>query len=116
MEWQAGAAYPDMPRPAVVGIGVVLAKKGTNVIVSAIVPNSPAAAQKDLHIGDRILAIAQATGPTVPVESGELAAAAALIRGASGTTVRLTIVSPEEAVTRGRVVSFVRTDLKSLPQ
>jgi carboxyl-terminal processing protease len=97
-----------------VGIGVALANKGTNIIVSAIVPNSPAAAQKDLHIGDRILAIAQDTGPAVPVESGKLAAAAALIRGALGTTVRLTIVSPQEEVAHARVVSFVRTDLRSL--
>ena len=120
MEWQAGAAYADMPLPAVkgtgVGIGVVLVKKGTNIIVSAIVPNSPAASQKDLHVGDRILAIAQAAGPSVPVESGKLTAVAALIRGASGTTVHLTIVSPEEPVTSARVVSFVRTDLKTLPQ
>jgi len=114
MEWQPGAVYPDMPGPSVVGIGVALANKGTNIIVSAIVPNSPAAAQKDLHIGDRILAIAQDTGPAVPVESGKLAAAAALIRGALGTTVRLTIVSPQEEVAHARVVSFVRTDLRSL--
>jgi carboxyl-terminal processing protease len=103
-----------MPLPAMVGIGAVLARKGTNIIVSAIVPNSPAAGQKDLHVGDRILAIAQDTGPAVPVESGNLDAAAALIRGAPGTTVRLKIVSPEEAVTRARVVSIVRTDLRSL--
>ena len=88
---------------------------GENIVVQDIVPGSPAAAQKDIHIGDRIIAVAEDTGSAVPVQSEKLAPAAALIRGPAGTTVRLTVVSSGEDDSRARIVSFVRAELKTPP-
>ena len=38
------------------GIGVGLGTKGSNIVVLSIVPNSAAAAQKTIHVGDWIMA------------------------------------------------------------
>ena len=95
------------------GIGIIFDMGGNNITIGGIVPDSPAAAQKDIHVGDRIIAVAQETGPAVPVHGGQLAQAVALIRGSAGTTVRLTLVSSGEDDSHARVVSFVRAELKA---
>jgi carboxyl-terminal processing protease len=94
----------------------VLGIDGEYIIVRGIVPDSPAAAQKDIHVGDRIMAVAQDKEPAVQVQSGQLAQAVALIRGPKGTTVRLTIVPVGEDDSRVRAVSFVRGELKAPPR
>jgi hypothetical protein len=114
-EMKPGFIVPETPSTPVVGIGVALDVDGDNIIVRGIVPGSPAAAQKDLHVGDRIIAVSQDTGPAVPVHGGKSAQAIALIRGPVGTTVRLTIVSSGEDDSRARVVSFVRAEIKMPP-
>src|SRR5881296_2830638 len=96
------------------GIGVVLGVEGQNIVVKRILPDSPAAAQHDLRVGDRILAVAQDKEPAVQVESTKLAQTVALIRGVKGTTVRLTIISDGEHESRARVVSFMRGEVKAL--
>src|SRR5437879_10805223 len=96
------------------GIGVALGIEGQNIVVKSILPDSPAAAQKDIHVGDRIIAVAQDQEPAVQVQSGKLAQAIPMIRGPKGTTVRLTIVPFGEDDSRVRVVSFVRGELKEL--
>jgi peroxiredoxin len=96
------------------GIGVVLGVDGQNIVVKRILPESPAAAQHDLHVGDRILAVAQDKEPAVQVKSGRLAQTIPLLRGPKGTTVRLTILSGGEDESRTRVVSFVRGEVKAL--
>src|SRR5437764_13960342 len=78
------------------GVGVVLVVEGQNIIVEHILPDTPAAAQKDLHVCDRIVAIAQDTGAAVQVRNGQLAQALSLIRGPRGTTVSLLIVPAGE--------------------
>jgi hypothetical protein len=116
VEWKSGANVAEAPGGPVVGIGVALGVEGENIMVGGILPGSPAAAQRDIHVGDRIIAVAQDTGPAVPVQSRTLAQAVALIRGPAGTTVRLTIVSPGEDDSRARIVSFVRAELKIPPR
>ena len=94
------------------GIGVALDVNGTNIVVRSILPDSPAAAQKNIHAGDRIMAVAQDKEPAVQVQSAKLAQALHLIRGPKGTTVRLTIIPAGEDASRVQVVSFVRGDLE----
>jgi len=96
------------------GVGLVLGVEGQNIVVKSILPDSPDAAQKDIHVGDRILAVAQDKEPAVQVQGGKLAQAVPLFRGAKGTTVRLTIVPAGEDDSRARVVTYVRAELKEL--
>ena len=115
-ELKPGAKAAEEPSDATAGVGVMLGTEGENIIIRGVVPDSPAAAQKDIHVGDRIMAVAQAEGPAVQVQSGQLAQVVALIRGLKGTAVRLTIVPFGEDDSRVRVVSFVRSEQKGLPR
>ena len=97
-------------------IGVELRVNRENIIIQEIVPGLTTTAQKDIHVGDRIIAVAQDTGPAVPVHGGQLAQAVALIHGPVGTTVRVTLVSSGKDDSHARVVSFVRAELKAPPR
>src|SRR6266536_1513082 len=108
------AGAPEVPRYEPAGLGVGLGVEGQNIVVKRILPDSPAAAQKDIHVGDKILAVAQDKEPFVQVQGGKLAQAVPLLRGRLGTTVRLTIVSAAEDDSRARVVTFVRGEVKAL--
>jgi hypothetical protein len=116
VEWKPGVKLPDPPTPPLVGIGMALDMTNRSLVVIGILPNSPAAAQKEIHVGDRILAVAQDTGPMVPVQSDKTAQALAMIRGPAGTTVRLKIASAGEDDSRARVVSFERAEIKLPPR
>jgi thiol-disulfide isomerase/thioredoxin len=94
------------------GVGVELGVEGQNIVVKRILPDTPAAAQKDLHSGDRIVAVAQGDEPAV--EAQNLAQTARSMRGPKGTTVRLTIIPAGEDSSHVRVVSFVRGEVKGL--
>lgn len=113
VEWKPGADLGHEPDSAVSGIGVALEVEGQDLVIKEIIPGSPAAAHKDVHAGDRIIAVAQEDGPAVPVQVDRLAQVVALIRGPAGTTVRLTIVGPGEDDSHARVVSFVRGELET---
>jgi len=106
----------EAPDTGIAGIGVELRVDGENIVIQEIIPGLPAAAQKDIHVGDRIIAVAQDTGPAVPVQGGKFAQAVDLIHGPAGTTVRLTLVSSGEDDSHARVVSFVRAELKAPPR
>jgi len=92
------------------GVGVELRAEGQSVLVNHILPHTPAAAQKDLHVGDRIVAVAQDKEPAVQVQN--IMQTARSIRGPKGTTVRLTIIPAGEDGSHARVVSFVRGEVK----
>jgi hypothetical protein len=111
-ELKRGAIVPEVPSVPVGGIGISLRVEGDNLFVDEIMPDTPAAGQKDLQAGDRIIAVAQDEGPAVPVHGGNLAQALELIRGQAGSTVRLTIVAAGADDAHARVVSFVRAKLK----
>lgn len=117
-EWKPGASIPkvlDLAGPPIAGIGLILRVAGRSIIVQEIIPDTPAASQKTIHAGDRVVAVAQDQGPAVPVDSGKLDQAVALIRGPAGTTVRLTLVPAGEDRSHARVVSFLRAELKAPP-
>jgi len=114
IQWKPGAEGFTGPHFGTAGIGTGLGVEGDYIIVKFIVPDSPAAANKDIHAGDRIVAVAQDTGPAVPVRSGNLAQAVSLIRGPKGSTVRLTLAAADEDESKARVVSLVRDELEAL--
>jgi len=110
VESKPGVQLSEEPDGKLSGIGVVLNAEGQSLVIKSVVPGSPAAAQKDIHVGDRIIAVAQEEGSAVPVQLGKLAQTVALIRGPVGTTVRLTILSSGEDDSHARVVSVVRAE------
>ena len=106
------AIAAEPPDPEVAGIGAELRMEGQYIVVNRIFPDTPAAAQKDLKVGDRIIAVAQGKEPAVQAQN--LAQTVRSIRGPKGTTVRLTIIPAGEDETHARVVSFVRGEIKGL--
>src|SRR5260370_29739185 len=56
----------------IAGVGVVLGVDGQHIIIRKILPDSPAASQPDVHVGDRITAIAQHKKAAVQVQNGDL--------------------------------------------
>ena len=96
----------------IAGIGAALGNGGGHLIVNKIMPDSPAAASKAINVGDRILAIGNENEPPVDVMGLKLAEAVDLIRGAKGSTVRLTLVPAGKDDSQTRVISLVRGELK----
>jgi hypothetical protein len=102
---------PQQTNAPLVGIGVVLREVDGHVIIQEIVPGSSAAAQKDIRIGDRILAIAQGDGPAIDAKNLKIGKMAELIRGPAGSTVRLALAAAGEDNSNARTVSVIRAEL-----
>lgn len=96
------------------GVGLILGVDGQDIVVRAIVPDSPAAARNTLQAGDKIIAVAQEKEIPVQLHGVKLAEAVSLVRGAAGTTVRLTVVPSGGDDSQAVVVSLVRGELKEL--
>jgi len=97
------------------GVGLVLGEAASNVVVKRVVLDSPAGAQNEIHAGDLILSIAESNAPAVPVHAGkaDLSRAAALLQGAKGTAVQLTVVPSGKDDSQPHVVTLVRGDVRS---
>jgi C-terminal processing protease CtpA/Prc len=98
------------------GIGVALRKTGDDLIVNAVLPDSPAAASKAIHRGDRIIAIADGDGAPVQVTGLGLAEVVGLIRGPKGTSIRVTIAPQGKDDPEAQVIKLVRGELKGVTQ
>lgn len=96
------------------GIGVALGEAGGDIVVKLILPNSPAANHRGIHMGDKVLAIAQGDQPALETKGKKLAEVVALVRGPKGSTVRLTLVPAGKADSEARVISLVRGELEAL--
>jgi thiol-disulfide isomerase/thioredoxin len=96
------------------GIGAALAKEGESLVVKHIYPDSPTARSNALQVGDRVLEIGETDEPAIQTTSLKLKEAVALIRGAQGTTVRLTIIPVGKDESHTRIVTIVRGELKEL--
>jgi thiol-disulfide isomerase/thioredoxin len=96
------------------GIGAALGKEGETLVVKHILPDSPAARSNALQVGDRILEISESDTPAVQARSLKLDEAVRLIRGAQGTSVRLTIIPVGKEEAHVRIVVVVRGELKEL--
>jgi len=93
-----------------VGVGLVLKEERQNIVINRILPDTPAASQKELHVGDRIVAVAQDKEPAVQVTN--IVQAARAMRGPKGTIVRLRIIPAGEDDSHAEERSFVRGEVK----
>ena len=89
--------YAQAQAPAV-GIGAQLKQDGDAARIAAVVPGSPAE-RAGLHAGDQIVAV-----DGLSVVELDLSAVVAKIRGAQGTTVKLTVVSSTGQVRQMQIV------------
>jgi carboxyl-terminal processing protease len=85
------------------GIGASLGYEDGYCTIRELIPGGPAVLSGLLKPGDRILAVAQARGEPVDITDLPLTRAVELIRGAKGSTVRLTVLpagAPEGSPTK----------------
>lgn len=96
------------------GIGAVLQRENEHTVVRRVVPGGPADQDGRLKAGDRIIAVGEGlTEPAVDVVGWRLDDVVDLIRGSSGTTVRLDVLPAETGVDGAlTTVSLVRDKVK----
>ena len=90
------------------GIGALLTEREGNVFIDEIIPNGPAQKSGQIQSGDQILAIAQESGEWVDARGMRSQDAVNLIRGKSGSTVRLRLAKGGDAKHQ-QEVSLVRS-------
>jgi thiol-disulfide isomerase/thioredoxin len=95
------------------GVGLILGEAGSNIVVKRIIADSPAGAQNELRVGDRILSIAESDESPVLVHAGkaDLPRANALLRGAKGTALRLAFVPSGSNDSPSQFVTLVRGEV-----
>jgi hypothetical protein len=76
------------------GIGAVLSIEGSYPKVQQILPESAAAKEGRLHVGDSITGVGQEGGDITLTSHMKMEQVVAMIRGPVGTTVRLLVVTP----------------------
>lgn len=114
-------AAPFALKPAILdqpsemaGIGVALGVRDEQVVVKALLPDSPATKSGAIRRGDRIVAVAEPGQAPIAVAGMELAKVVALIRGTRGSEVRLTIVPDGKTHDESYVAMIVRGTVKEL--
>ncbi|HVY69834.1 MAG TPA: carboxy terminal-processing peptidase, partial [Verrucomicrobiae bacterium] len=93
------------------GIGATLQADDGYTKIMHLVPGAPAAKSKQLKVGDKIVAVAQADAEPVDVVEMPLNKVVQLIRGTRGTEVRLT-VQPADTTEAKKVVKITRDEIK----
>ena len=96
------------------GIGVALRIEEGAVLVTKVLPGTPAAESNALQPDDRIVAVGQGNAAPSLVTGFELAKVIGLLRGEKGTVVRLTIIPRGKDDSYSRVVSLTRGTVKEL--
>lgn len=95
---------------ALFGIGAELRFVDGYCQISRLMPGGPAAKDKRLKPGDRIVAVAQSNQPPVDVIEMSLNKTVQLIRGPKGTEVQLTVIPELESAPRS-IISLVRDEI-----
>jgi len=92
------------------GVGLILGEAGSNIVVKRIIADSPAGRQSELHVGDRILSIAELNAPAVAVHAGkaDLPRAIARLQGSMGSAVHLTFITSGKDNLQTQFVTLVR--------
>jgi thiol-disulfide isomerase/thioredoxin len=93
------------------GIGIALGVADGALYVSKVMPDSPAAASKQIHEGDRLLAVGQGEDPAVSLVGKTMEECVLLVRGAAGSRVRLTVSPEGAAASQARDVLLTRDDI-----
>jgi thiol-disulfide isomerase/thioredoxin len=109
-----GNTKSALPTDPVGGVGLVFDKVGQDFVINKIFADSPAAAENEIIVGDRILAVTEGNKPAVALKNLDNDGLKAVIRGKVGSIVRLTIAHPGEADARARTVSLTREDISNL--
>jgi thiol-disulfide isomerase/thioredoxin len=109
----SGSSAPCFAQEAS-GVGIALGRKGEDFIVAALLSDGSAAASHAIHVGDRIIAVAQEDEAEVRVKGLKLEDVVRRVRGPKGTSVCLTIVPANQDDTHAHVVNLVRGELKEL--
>ena len=98
---------------ALSGVGIAMAREAGNIIVKAVITNSPASLSQAIKSSDAIISVGEGEAPPVRIEGMELSKVVNLIRGPTGTVVRLTIVPGGTNSGEAYVVSLIRGELPS---
>ncbi len=107
----AQVIFPGVPGSSSAGIGVAIDDSEGFIKVLKIVPDSPAAASKQIAEKQHILAIGQEDQPAVSTKNKKMLDCISLIRGMAGTRVRLTVVPEGAPEYRTREVLLTRDEL-----
>ncbi|MEQ4923635.1 carboxy terminal-processing peptidase [Proteus hauseri] len=93
------------------GIGAVLQMDDDYPMINSMVTGGPAAKNKDLKVGDKIIAVGQSNKPMVDVVGWRLDDIVALIKGPKGSQVKLEILSDEKGA-KPRTITLVREQIR----
>jgi carboxyl-terminal processing protease len=95
------------------GIGVEIRMKDGYATVERIFAGGPADHSRKLHVGDKIVGVAEGNGPFVNILQSNLDKITAMVLGKNGSVVRLQfITSDTKNRSTRRVVSLVRKDIR----
>jgi carboxyl-terminal processing protease len=93
------------------GIGAQLIWVDGYTKIKELLPGGPAAASKQLHSSDKIVAVAQGKATPVDVVEMPLNKVVGMIRGKKGSEVRLTII-PAKAPDTKKIVTLIRNEIQ----
>jgi carboxyl-terminal processing protease len=94
-----------------VGIGAYLGDDNGSCIINELVPGGPAARNKNIQIGDHIVAIAQENEEPVDVSGMLLSKISKLLRGKKGTKVSITL-QPAGDISEQKIVILIRDEIE----
>jgi thiol-disulfide isomerase/thioredoxin/lysophospholipase L1-like esterase/tetratricopeptide (TPR) repeat protein len=109
---------PGTPKSAplsdhICGVGLRFDRVGQEIVIHKILAESPAA-ESEILVGDKILAVAQGDEQAVSVKNLEIEDIQTLIRGNAGSIVRLSIARSGEDESLARTVTLTRRDISNL--
>lgn len=107
------AAVEAIRTSAPVGIGAAMAVKDGYPVINQLVAGAPAELSGQLHVGDRIVAIAQGDNAYIDANNLPLTDVVKLVRGPPNTWVQLQVI-PQDAPagTSARTISILRNQIK----
>ena len=94
------------------GIGAELVSDDGYCTIRRLLPGGPAEKSGKIKEKDKIIAVAQATGPAVDVVDMSLNKAVQLIRGPKGTEVKLTVQPADGDASDRRLLTLTRDEIK----